>query len=81
MKTKIQSHGDDVTDFYDKQITKVDSNRSCLPVTSLDSALKKDENYYLLVFLKDCKYIEKKVVRYINDKLTDFFSSNDSDEI
>ena len=81
MKTKIQSHGDDVTDFYDKQITKVDSNHSCLPVTSLDSALKKDENYYLLVFLKDCKYIEKKVVRYINDKLTDFFSSNDSDEI
>ena len=81
MKTKIQSHGDDVRDFYDKQITKVDSNHSCLPVTSLDSALKKDENYYLLVFLKDCKYIEKKVVRYINDKLTDFFSSNDSDEI
>ena len=81
MKTKIQSHGDDVTYFYDKQITKVDSNHSCLPVTSLDSALKKDENYYLLVFLKDCKYIEKKVVRYINDKLTDFFSSNDSDEI
>ena len=81
MKTKIQSHGDDVTDFYDKQITKVNSNHSCLPVTSLDSALKKDENYYLLVFLKDCKYIEKKVVRYINDKLTDFFSSNDSDEI
>ena len=81
MKTKIQSHGDDVTDFYDKQITKVDSNHSCLPVTSLDSALKKDENYCLLVFLKDCKYIEKKVVRYINDKLTDFFSSNDSDEI
>ena len=34
--------------------------------------VKKDENYYLQVFLKECKYIEKKVIRYINDNLSDF---------
>ena len=38
---------------------KVGSNHTCLPVTSLDSALKKDENYYPQVFLKECKYIQK----------------------
>ena len=32
------------------------------------------------MFSKDCKYIEKKVVRHINNDLTDFFSSNKSDE-
>ena len=39
----------------------------------MDSALKKDENYYLQGFLKECKYIEKEVIRYINDNLSDFF--------
>ena len=28
-------------------------------LTSLDSALKKDENYYPQVFLKECKYLRK----------------------
>ena len=51
LKTKIKSHGDEVTDFYDKKIRKVDS----LAVISLESALKKDYDYYLQVFLKDCK--------------------------
>ena len=32
-------------------------------VISLDSILKKDESYYPQVFLKECKYIEKKVIR------------------
>ena len=43
-----------------KQIPKVDSNHTCLAVISLDSALKKDGNYYSQVFLKECKYIQKK---------------------
>ena len=60
LKTKIKSHGDEVTDFYDKKFTKLDSNHPCLAVISLDSALKKDENYYPQMFLKECKYIEKK---------------------
>ena len=46
MKTEIKSHGHQVTDFYDMKIPKVDSNYTCLAVISLDSALKKDDNYY-----------------------------------
>ena len=44
LKTKIKSYGDEVTDFYDKEIPKMNSNYTCLAVISLDSALKKDEN-------------------------------------
>ena len=69
LKTKIKYHGDEVTDFYDKKIPKVYSNHTCLAVISLNSALKADENYYPQVFLTECKYIEKKVVRYIIDDL------------
>ena len=43
LKTKIKSHGNEVTDFYDKQIPRVNSNNSCLAVTSLDFALEKNE--------------------------------------
>ena len=41
-KTKIKSHSDEVTNLYDKEIPKVDSNHTCLVVISLDSTLKKD---------------------------------------
>ena len=57
LKTKIKSHGDEITEFYDKEIPKVDYNHTCLAVISLDSALKEDENYYFQGFLKGCKYI------------------------
>ena len=81
MKTKIKTYGDEVTDFYDKEIPKMDSNiHICLAVISLDSSLKTDENYYPQVFLKECKYIEKKVIWHINDNLSDFSSSLKSDE-
>ena len=46
IKIKIKSHDDEVTDFYDKKIPKVDSKHNCVVVISLDSARKKDENYY-----------------------------------
>ena len=81
MKTKIKSHWDEVTDFHDKKIYKIDSNHTCLAVIRWDSALKKDDNYYPQVFLKECKYIEKKVIRHVNDNLSDFSSSSsESDE-
>ena len=60
LETEIRSHSDEVTDFYDQKIPKVDSTHTCLAVISLDSAHKKNENYYLQVFLKECKYVEKK---------------------
>ena len=50
----------------------MDSNHTCLAVISLDSALKKDENYYPQVFLKESKYIKKKVIRFFSDNLSDF---------
>ena len=45
----------------------------------MDSALKKYENYYCQVFLKECKYIEKKLDRDIYDNLGDFSCSDKSD--
>ena len=78
LKTKIKSYDDEATDFYDKKIPNVDSNHTCLAVINLDSALKKDENYYPQVFLRECKYIEKKVVSHIVDDLES--SSDDSDD-
>ena len=57
LKTKIKCHRDQITDFYNKEIPKVESNHTCLAVISLDFVLKKDESYYLQVFLKECKYI------------------------
>ena len=77
LKTKIKSHGDEVTDIYDKEIPKMDSNNTFLAVISLDSTLKKNENYYPQVFLKECKYIKKKVIWHITQ---DIFSSKSDEE-
>ena len=60
-------HGDESTDFDDKEIPKKGSNYNCLAVVLIDFVPKKDENYYPQVFLKEGKFIEKKVVRYITD--------------
>ena len=56
---------------------KVNFNHTCLAVIRLDSALKKDENYYPQVFLKERKYVGKKVIRHINDNLSDFSYSDE----
>ena len=77
MKTKIKSHGNEVTDSYDNKILNLDSNYTYLAVISLDSALKKHHNYYPQYFFKECKYIEKKEVRHIHDNLSDFSYSSD----
>ena len=63
-----------------KKIPKVGSNHICLGVIALDSALKKNDNDYLQVFLRECKYIDKRVIRYITDNLSDFSSSDESDK-
>ena len=36
LTTKVKSHGDEVTDFYDKEIPKVHFNHTYLAVISLD---------------------------------------------
>ena len=86
VKTKIKYHGNEITDFYDKNVLQVDSNYICLAVISLNSALEKDGNYYSQVFLNtkciyiECKYIEKKVIRHVNDNLSAFSYSDESNE-
>ena len=64
LKTKIKSHADEVTNFYDKKIPRLDSNH---------------HSYYLQVFLKECKYTEKKVIRHINENLGDFSDKSDKE--
>ena len=44
----------------------------------MDSRLKIDEHYYPQVLLKECKCINKKLIRHIIDDLES--SSNDSDD-
>ena len=58
----------------------MDSNSTYLAVIGLDSALKKDGNYYPQVFLKECKCIEKNVIRHISYNLGDFSSCDQSDK-
>ena len=69
LKAKMKFYGDEATDFHDKEIPKVGSNCTSLAVILIDFVLKKDEKYYLQMFLKECKYIEKekKVARYITN--------------
>ena len=40
----------------------MDSSHTCLTVISFVSAFNKDGSYYLPVFLKGCKYIEKRLL-------------------
>ena len=78
LKIKIKRHGDE--DFYNTDIHKVDSNHTCLAVISLDSGLKKDGNCSPQVVLKECKYIEKKLIKCINNSLSDCLFSDESNE-
>ena len=41
----------------------------------IDSAFKKDENYYPQVFLEESKYIEKEVIRHITEDMEVFSST------
>ena len=43
---------------------KVGPNHACLAVITIDFALKKEENYYPQVFLNECKYMEKEMIRH-----------------
>ena len=65
MKTKLKSYSDEAKDFLDKEIHKADSDGTCLAVITIASALKKEEKFHPQVFLKECKYIRKEVIRYI----------------
>ena len=74
LKAKIKSHSDGITDFHDKKNLMMNSNHISLAVLSLDSALKKEGNYHLQVFLKGYRSIEKRAI------INELESSNDSDK-
>ena len=74
----MKSYGDDVIFYYDKEIPQGVADYTYLAVISVRSALKKDENYYPQVFLKECKYIEKQLVKHISESKE--IHSRDSDE-
>ena len=42
-----------------KKIPKVDSNHTFLAMIMLDSSLKKVDNHFLQVFLKECNILRK----------------------
>ena len=46
LKTKIKSNGGEVTDFYDKEVPKVDSNHTFLAVFNLDCHPNKNGNHH-----------------------------------
>ena len=78
LKTKSRSYVYEAADFHDNEISKVGSNYTSLAVILINFFFKKDENYYLQMFSKECKHIEeKKVIRYITKDLENF---PDSDE-
>ena len=79
LKTKIKSYDVVATDFYDKVIPKAGSDCICLAVITINSTLKKDENYYLQVFLRESKYIE--VTRHITEDIEVFSSDYDKQYI
>ena len=58
----------------------MDFNHICLPVISWDSALRKDEQCYLHVFLKECRYIKKNVRYIVCDLESSPDDSDDSDD-
>ena len=43
----------------------------------MDSARKNDDNHCPQMFLKECNYTEKIVIKHINDNLSDVSSSPD----
>ena len=58
LKTKIKSYeGKTDTNFHDDGFPKDSSCCICLSLIFIDSVFKMGKNYYLQVFLEECKHI------------------------
>ena len=75
LKTKVKSLVTKLQNFTIKKFQM--QTHTCLAVINLDYALKKNYSYYPQVFLKECKCIDKKIIRHINDNLNHFSYSSD----
>ena len=57
IKTKISSYN---INFYGNKTPIEGKHYTCFSVILLDSIVNSDKKYYPQVFLKECKYVEKK---------------------
>ena len=69
LKTKIKSHGDEVTDFYDIFMIKTFQGWTLIILVN--------HNCYPQALLKECKYIEKKIIMHIIDNKENFPDDSD----
>ena len=72
IKTKIKSYNGRINaNFHGSKIQKKGVHCVYLPVILLNSVVKIGKNYYLQVFLEECKYIKKeyKMKKFVNDEL------------
>ena len=53
LKTEKKFYDDDVTDFYNKEVPKVDISYTCLAVTALDLFLGNMRDVFKMYFLRD----------------------------
>ena len=79
LKTKIKSYSNVATDFQNKEMPIAGSNNACLAVITIDSALKKDENYALYASAFERMQIHWKRSAYTHYREMEIFST-DSDE-
>ena len=80
LETKIRSYGSEDTDLHVNEMPKLVSNYACLVVILISFNLKKDENYYSQVLLKEWKYTEKGKTVSRNTTTDLEFSFHESDE-
>ena len=61
LKIEIKTYGDEATDFHDNEMSKVNSNHTCLAVVGWDPALKKYvKNYYPQMLFKKIQLHRKR---------------------
>ena len=59
-KTEIKYYGDDTTGFHARKLPEVGCNYICWSLILIDAILKKSENYYLQVSLREYKDNDKR---------------------
>ena len=70
LKAKITSYNGKInTNLHNNKISREGSEFICLSVILIDSVFRTGKNYYLQVFLEECKYVAKKK-RFLSILLT-----------
>ena len=76
--TKVKAFKMVKTLFDNDKVPEEKTEYECIPCISVDSVLKIEKNYYLQVYLKQCKYKvkEKKIRNLIDYDLDSDYESN-----